>query len=210
MSNQVEDSWEKFLNPQTLQGNLIAASIFITSYEILKSSIIEQIRSFYTHGFDENGPFVSKSYETKVLALDSKRNAFRASVAWLKANNVINAADGQSILDLTEHRNQLAHQLPKFLSESGKDVELARLETLIALVTKIDRWWITNVELAIRDDIDPDHVQPEGIISGNMIFLHLLMTTAAGANSTALYNEWLKQREARKTGSGGQETAESV
>jgi hypothetical protein len=204
MAHQAEDSWDKFLNPETLRANLIAASIFITSYEILKNSIIDQIKSFYTHGFDENGPIVSETYEAKVLALDSKRNVFRASVAWLKANDVINAADGQSILDLTEHRNQLAHQLPKFLAESGKDVEVARLETLIALVAKIDRWWIINVELAIRDDIDPDQVQPEGIMSGNMIFLQLLMTTAAGANSKEVYDEWLKQREVRKTGSGGQ------
>lgn len=210
MANQADDSWDKFLHPEMLRANLIAASIFITSYEILKGSIIDQIRSFYTHAFDENGPIVSESYEAKVLALDSKRNVFRASVAWLKAKGVIDAADAQSILDLTDHRNQLAHQLPKFLAESGKDVELARLETLVALVSKIDRWWIVNVELAIRDDIDPEQVRPEGIMSGNMIFLQLLMTTAAGANSNELYDEWLKQREARKTGSGDQHAVNSV
>lgn len=210
MANQVEDSWEKFLNPETLRANLIAASIFITSYEILKNSIIDQIKSFYTHGFDENGPIVSENYEKKVLALDNKQNIFRASIAWLVANDAITTADRQSILDLTEHRNQLAHQLPKFLAESGKDIELARLETLVALVVKIDRWWIINVELAIRDDIDPEQVQPEVIMSGNMIFLHLLVTAAAGANSTELYDEWVKQREARKTQSGAQGNGDSV
>jgi hypothetical protein len=210
MANQVEDSWDKFLNPKTLQSNLIAASIFITSYEILKNSIIDQIKSFFTHGFDENGPIVSESYEKKVLMLDGKRNVFRASIAWLKANDVIDVADEQSITELTDHRNQLAHQLPKFLAESGKDVELARLEILVALVTKIDRWWIINVELAIRDDIDPDQVQPERIVSGNMIFLQLLMTTAAGANSTELYDEWLRQRKAREAGHERQGKPNSV
>src|SRR5687768_6908536 len=90
MSNQAEDSWEKFLNPETLRANLIAVSIFITSYEILKSAIVDQIKSFYTHSFDENGPIVGEDYEKEVLALDSKRNAFRASIAWLKSNEVIN------------------------------------------------------------------------------------------------------------------------
>jgi hypothetical protein len=66
------------------------------------------------------------------------------------------------------------------------------------------------VELAIRDDIDPDKVRPDEIISGNMIFLHLLMTTAGGANSTELYSEWLNQREAPKTASEGQKTVSSV
>jgi hypothetical protein len=41
MAKQAEDSWDKFLNPETLRANLIAASIFITSYEILKGSIID-------------------------------------------------------------------------------------------------------------------------------------------------------------------------
>jgi len=199
MSTQAEESWEKFLNPETLRANLIAASIFITSYEILKSSIIDQIKSFYTHGFDENGPIVSETYESEVLALDKKRKVFPASIAWLRKNDIIDAADEQSIVALTDHRNHLAHQLPAFLAESGKDVELTRLEVLVGLVVKIDRWWIVNVELEIQDEIDPNQVRPEEIMSGNMIFLHLLLNTASGADSAKLYEEWQKQRKARNS-----------
>ncbi len=37
---------EKFLNPDTLRGNLIAASRFLAAYETLRASIMDQIRGF--------------------------------------------------------------------------------------------------------------------------------------------------------------------
>jgi hypothetical protein len=193
MNQKTLPSWDKFLNPETLRSNLLAASIFITSYEVLKDSIIDQILSFYTHGFDQNGPIVSESYKSKVLALDSKSNSLRASIAWLKANGVINAKDEQTIADLTQHRNEVAHQLPTFLSQADHNVELSKLEDLIELVKKIDRWWIVNVELAIQDEIDVNLVDQERIMSGHMMFLHLLLTASSGADSDQLYKEFLKQ-----------------
>ena len=193
MNSNAHQSLEKFLNPEMLRSNLIAASIFITSYEILKNSIVDQIRSFYTHGFDDSGPTVSESYRSKVLVLDPKSRLFPASIAWLRANSVIDAKDEQTIADLTQHRNEIAHKLPEFLSNADRDVELARLAGLVALVRKIDRWWILNVELEIQDEIDPATVKPEEIMSGHMIFLHLLLTTASGGDSNQLYQEFLKQ-----------------
>ena len=193
MNSKAHQALEKFLNPEVLRNNLIAASIFITSYEILKDSIVDQIRSFYTNGFDENGLIIDKSYKSKVLALDSKLNPFRASIIWLRAHDVIDAKDEKVITDLTQHRNDIAHQLPEFLSSADRDVELARLVDLVALVTKIDRWWIVNVELETQDEIDPAQVKPEEIMSGHMIFLHLLLTTASSGDSNQLYEEFLKR-----------------
>jgi len=187
MEDQVEQSWEKFLNPQTFRANLISASLFITGYEILKDSIIQEIKSFYLLGFDETDPAARGPYEKEVLALDSKRKVFPASIAWLKANDVIDSSDEKAIIDLTDHRNKLAHRLSEFLSESGKDVESARLETLVSLVAKIDRWWIMNFELAIRNDIDSGKVDPNRISSGRMIILQMLLQTAAATDSTELY-----------------------
>jgi len=193
MDSNARKSLEKFLNPESLRSNLIAASIFITSYEILKNSVVDQLRSFYTHGFDESGPIVSETYESKVLSLDPKKRVFLASVAWLVAHSVIEAKDRQTISDLTQHRNDIAHKLPEFISSADRDVELARLTELVALVTKIDRWWILNVELEIQDEINPAEVRPEKIMSGHMIFLHLLLTTASGGDSNQLYEEFLRR-----------------
>jgi len=192
MENQVEQCWEKFLNPEILRANLISASLFITSYELLKDSIIHEIKSFYTLGDDD--PDLREGYEKEVLALDKKRKALPASIAWLKEAEAIDSDDEKVIIELTDHRNKLAHGLVEFLSESGKEVELARLETLVALVAKIDRWWIMNFELAIRKDIDPNKVDPNRTASGRMIILQMLLQTATATDSTELYHKFLGLR----------------
>jgi hypothetical protein len=192
MSTQSENSWLKFLNPESLRANLISASLFITSYETLKDSLIEQLRDFYVHAWDETGPIVGEDYKTKVLALDAKQNPLRASIAWLKASKVIDNADERLISELTLHRNEVAHQLPKFIAQAGEEVQVARLGQILDLVTKIDRWWIVNVELAIQDEIEPDKVDESRIISGRMMFLQLLHGIATGAEYTELHKEFAK------------------
>ncbi len=187
MNNPSRDSWDKFLKPESLRGSLILASLFIASYETLKDSIIDQLRSFYTHGWDENGPIVSESYEAKVLSLDSKKNPLRGSIAWLKNSHVIDEQDVQTISNLTKHRNEVTHELPKYIAEVGNEVRPAALSEILDLVTKIDRWWIVNVELEIQDEIDPSKVNASEITSGNMLFLRLMIGIATGAQYTELH-----------------------
>lgn len=70
MDARVKASWERALHPETLKTNIITASIFSMAFEMLKSSIIEKIKSFFTNGFDENGLIVSPEYREKVLRLN--------------------------------------------------------------------------------------------------------------------------------------------
>jgi len=65
------------------------------------------------------------------------------------------------------------------------------------LVTKIDRWWIVNVELAIQDEIEPDKVDENRIISGRMMFLQLLYGIASGVEWTDLHKEFVKLSHTR-------------
>jgi hypothetical protein len=46
MSEDTFENWESFLNPEKLKQNLIRASIFISTYEVLKSRIVDEIRDF--------------------------------------------------------------------------------------------------------------------------------------------------------------------
>jgi hypothetical protein len=55
MNDNIWDSWKRFLKPENLKSNMIILSLFVTSYEILKDSIIGRIREFYTNGFNEKG-----------------------------------------------------------------------------------------------------------------------------------------------------------
>ncbi len=132
--------WVKFLNPESLRGNLIGASLFLTAYETLKSTIINQIRNFYTNGFDENGFIIDETYKVKVLSLD--KSPLRASLLWLKEHDVIKDSDLDLVDRIREHRNELAHDLGKFISDADAEINVRLLEGIYDLTSKIDRWWI--------------------------------------------------------------------
>lgn len=62
MSNTAEQ-WERFLDPDIVRPSLFMATMFINACEILKDSIIDDVFSFYTNGFDENGPTISPEHQ---------------------------------------------------------------------------------------------------------------------------------------------------
>ncbi len=200
MNKNSFDSWKKFLTPELLRENLVLTGLFIASYETLKESIIEQPLSFYSLDFDDDGkPVVSEGYEKEVLSLDPKKNHLRASIKWLRKSGVINENDELLIDELREHRNEISHDLPKFLAQAGREVDIAKFGQILGLVTKIDRWWIINVELAIRDDINLTEVDVEKITSGRMMLLNLMIGNATGTEH-ADFNKAFLDALAEKSG----------
>ena len=89
-------SWTKLTTPDILRKNLILASLYITAYETLKSSIVDRIKDFFTFSFDNNGGAIPDSEYDKVKKL-SKKNIFIASCLWLQQNGVI---DAENIADI--------------------------------------------------------------------------------------------------------------
>ncbi len=193
--------WAKFLNPESLKGNLIAASLFLAAYETLKSSIIEQIRRFFKNGFDQNGLIVDADYQTKVLSLD--KSALRASLLWLKEHGVIREDDLKLIDEIREHRNELAHDLSKFITDANAGINVRLLGCIYELVTKIDRWWVLEVELPTDPDFDDQEVDAEGIHSGNMLFLQMMIHVATGEDSSAYWDEFQRLSSHSHQGSNG-------
>jgi hypothetical protein len=47
---EVTKDWEKFLNPDSLKANLVRASVYLASYELLKSAVVENPRGFINMG----------------------------------------------------------------------------------------------------------------------------------------------------------------
>jgi hypothetical protein len=185
--NDTTESWLKFLHPETLRTNLILSGCFLAGYETLKTAIIDQVRSFYTHGLDKNSLRISSNYDDEVLALDPKKNSLRASTAWLVKSGAIDSADCEAIERINLHRNELAHDLPQFLAKAERDIQIHLFEDILTLVTKIDRWWIVNVELPTDPDWDGKEVDEDKIISAGMLFLQLLLGIATGVNFTDLH-----------------------
>jgi hypothetical protein len=139
--NDAAERWERFLDPDFLRPSLFAATMFITTFEILKDSIVDRIRSFYINGLDENGPIVGPEYHTEVLARN--RSVVYASLDWLRENEVIDDKDLDTFEQLKGIRNQLAHRLFAIVTGQIESAHEGQFETLVALLRKIEVWWLS-------------------------------------------------------------------
>jgi len=198
MDERVRQAWESFLNPDVLRPNLILASLYIAAFEMLKRTIVERLRDFYVTGFDKSvkekdGWLIDPDYETRVLSRN--RSRVYASLGWLKESNVIDDQDIAAFERVKKCRNDVAHEINRLLSE-GLPPDLPNcFSEIIALVDKIERWWIVNVEIPTNPDFDGEEIDESGIVPGPIMGLRLLIDIALGSGQDSKFylNEFLKQ-----------------
>lgn len=166
------------------------ATMFITTFEILKNSIVDRIRDFYSIGWSEGGSTVSPEYKTKVLARD--KSPVYASLNWLHEHQVINDDDLETFEQLKSTRNLVAHQLFDIVTGQAKSNHMEQFQVLVELLRKIEVWWVVNVELATDPDYADAEIHEEGIVPGAILSLQMLLEVVGG--NTELLEAWRSQR----------------
>jgi len=196
MNDNVQAEWERFLDPKELRPNLILASLYIAAFEILKNSIIERIRDFYITGFVGKDWIISPDYQEQVLSKD--RSITYASLKWLKESQAISDEDIEKFNKAKECRNLLAHEITKFLAKGLPPEFSVCFNDIIALLNKIEKWWIINVELETDPDLSEkrDEIDESGIVPGTIMSLRMMVDIALGSDETAnvYINEFKKNR----------------
>src|SRR5262249_37298428 len=167
----------------------------------LLSSIVDQLRNFFCHGFSDQGDIISPNYQQKVLTLD--KSPLRASLLWLKGARAIDDADIERFQLVRRQRNEIAHQLVNCIAFADEVIDPVFFATIADLVMKIDRWWIREVEIPVNPDFDGRNITESEIQSGRMISLHLLIRSATDSE-TSFYDEFVNQ--ASKAFEAGQAT----
>lgn len=203
MAKDSFDSWEKFLNPDTLKSSLIRASIYLSAYELLKNSIIDHLRGFFDSKWklnDKTGEIetvISESYKDKVRSLYPK-DEFHSCCLWFVENKAISQKDLDSITKIRKHRNSIAHELPKYLGSVKYDVDKNLLKELIEIIRKVDTWWLREIEITTNpdfDDIDYDDIKWDDVLSGNMIIMNFLSSIYEGDDAylNAFHKEFVER-----------------
>ena len=183
MDEKVKASWERVLHPTTLKKNIITASIFSMGFEMLKNSIVEKIKGFFTNGFDENGMIVSAEYKEKVLVLN--RSPLYASLTWLRDMGAIDDEDLEKFEYIKRCRNTLAHEMLTFAS-SGIDFDVTEtFEEMVGLLKKIEIWWFVNLDMAIDPEAYPEDLDLEQVTPGPVWGLQMLIVVALGSEDEA-------------------------
>jgi len=144
--------WIKFLSPDEIKFNLISASIYITAYDNLITTVIDKIREFYIEGFDENGYIINDDYKIQVKEL-YKKDVVIASLLWLENNNAITSEEVERVKIFKNHRNEIAHELTKILTDSDYRVKTEYIDEIKNILFKIHKWWFIEFEMSVNPEL---------------------------------------------------------
>lgn len=139
MSDAV-DQWERVLDPEVVRLSLFLVTMFITMFEILQDSIVDDLRDFCSSGVDENGPSVDPEYKSKVLC--KNKSPLYASLQWLREHEVIKDEDFAAFEQLKKTRNLLAHELFGVVTGHVESPHEVQFDIFVALLRKIGVWWV--------------------------------------------------------------------
>lgn len=169
----------KKLAPETIRSNLVRAGLFLAGWEILKSEIQNKVKDFFLEGFDQSGFLYSNQYKTRVL--DRHKSRFEASMMWLVETEALSEAQSAQVLKLRDHRNEVAHELPKLLLEPDHvGVDIAMIHELKELIGALGVFW-GRIEVDINLDFDGREVEDAEIRSGVSLLMEHLVAAAKEA-----------------------------
>lgn len=112
--------------------------------------------------------------------IDGKQNIFKSSLFWLLENSAITFEEFQEILELKEHRNLIAHNIDKIITDSDFNIDVLKEKRIFELITKIELWWIREVEIPTNPDYINKNINDGDIISGKEVFFNYIKSITAG------------------------------
>ena len=184
---------KKLTDPATIKKNLVVASLFVTAFEMLRSSIEEKIKGLLCEvtGFDKKGGIATKvtpAYREAILdreiaEVTNKKSDFQvfyASCLWFQDMEAITEDDVTDLQAIRQHRNLIAHHPVRLLIDDAVDVNLELLKKAHHLLSKIDKWWILEIEVPISGEYDASHgIDESEVDSGMSLLLNYFVEVAA-------------------------------
>ena len=128
------------LSSAEVNRNLVHAGLFLVAFELVRELIVKRVKGFYDGvTFGEGMPF--KSYEEDVLA--RHKNIFEASLLYLRDHfEAISPEDLRAIQMLREHRNRIAHDLPRMLPCMDSIANDALLSSARNSLFRLSNFWV--------------------------------------------------------------------
>ncbi len=170
----------KFLNRELLKANLSFAALFLTAFELLKLSVIGAVENVLAW-FPEDAKQIER-YEAELgIRFDQRdERGLLPSANWLFRIDVLTQDEIEVIKAIRNHRNEIAHELPRLLWEEGADIRVDLIKQARHLTMKIDVWSARNdvlFDLGGNEEIDLSEVPDEEILSGRLVILDYIIDT---------------------------------
>lgn len=186
--------WKNILDTDVLRGNINLIAMYIMVYELLEDIIISKPKDFYTLiDFDEEA---QRKYKKYVLSLYNK-NAFPkintrnqsliASLIWFKNAGAIDDNDINIFAEARTLRNEITHEMISTVTEGTEKMD-DLFVLMYRLFCKIEKWWILEYEVPISGQYKPEEIDEDGVMSGNMVLLEIIIDILAN-NSNSHFKE---------------------
>lgn len=196
----VDASWEKFLNPESLKQNLLQGGLFLAAFEMLKDSLVGRPRDFFCFSVADGSittDLESPRYLAEVRSLH--KHPYTASALWWRKQGAITDGDLDILREIREHRDQIAHNMPKMIGTIEHSIDLSLLTHTNTILAAIDNWWIQNIEAGI----DPEQYEKftrdemDEATSVSSLFLSMMIRLVGGDDSQfrALHTMWREQQK---------------
>ena len=164
----------KLLSVEYTKINLMTAAIYLAAYELLKSSIIDDVKGFWVSVEATGESKMLEAYRNEVLMLD--QSVFVASCKWLQSMEALSDKDIKDLLDIRNHRHQIAHELPELLVDDEVNINIKYLFNIQKLLNKIDTWRIKEEELYTNPEFIGLDIDKIDVKSGKMMVLNHLIS----------------------------------
>lgn len=168
------------VSPENVQLTLRRVGTLLAGWELVRRQVEDETASSFACSWDLTGPEGprvtghSPDYRTRVL--DRHRSRFVASALWLRDQDALTPPQLDALLALRAHRNEVAHELPRFRCDPTARLRVDLLLAARGCLASLGRFWGT---LAVQTDpdLDPElgEVDYAGIRSMSLLLYdHLL------------------------------------
>lgn len=135
------------LQPERIRATLSFAGLYQMTHELIKRSVVDQVKEFYLTGFDQSGyTYDHEGYQSRVLVLH--KNRFQASLLWLVEHGAITRGQADRLQHVQEHRHQLTHELINYVFDVELEPSVELFADALATLRDISRFW-TQQEIGI-------------------------------------------------------------
>lgn len=199
-ASDAEAAWTKYLNPESLKQNLLQGGLYLAAFEMLKESVVGRPRNFFCLAVSEGHivtDLTSLRYQSEVRTLH--KHLFTASALWWQNSGAITIEEVDTLRRIREHRDQIAHNMPKMIATVEHSIDLDLLVQMNHLLAKIDNWWLQNFEAGIDPEQYEKFSQDEmdEACSMSAVFLSMMIPLVSGDDSQfrTLYTMWCEHQK---------------
>lgn len=210
MANSLDNA-ERICNKESLQAQLSFMALFIGMFEFMKDSLLSRVESFLCSDMTQNedGEWVyihSDAYKNEIekRLVDGKivNDRLRNTLLWFKDAEAITDDDYELFRELRNKRNSYAHKMAQHVWDGLPEQDAKGLLALLDLYSKIDKWWINEIEIPISGQFAPGSYDEDSVESMAILTFKMMINTLFAGKS----QEYLEMIQKLRNQQGGTES----